>query len=101
MLELTKHGIARLFERVQNKAQNKNKEKAEQFLTKVLERGFAVANDAQQMLVVYANNLYIFKKNLNQLLFITVKTCEQQKFDSYTRGKKRSMSIKKNFALCA
>lgn len=101
MLKLTNHGIERLYERILTQSQCKTIAKAEDFLSKVLAKGIAKANDTQQMLVVYANNLYIFKKNFGQLLFITVKTTEQHKFDTYAKGKKRSLSYKKNFCLSA
>lgn len=98
---LTKHGQERLFERVLKKAQNKSRESASTFIQKVINKGVVMANDAQQMLVLYAENLYVFKKDMEHLVFITVKTCKEYRLGVYVRGAKNVFSTKKNFALCA
>ena len=98
---LTKHGQERLFERVLKKAQDKSRESASTFIQKVLAKGVITANDAQQMLVLYAENLFIFKKDLEHLVFITVKTCKEHRLGVYIRGSKNVFTTKKNFALCA
>lgn len=101
MTRLTIHGKERLFERVLHKAQEKTSERAKNFIQKVLEKGVVTANDAQQMMIVYANNLYVFKKEGLNTVFITVKTCQEYRLGVYIRGTKKVFTSKKNFALCA
>lgn len=101
MTILTIHGRERLFERVLQKSQNKSLERAKSFIQKVLEKGIVTANDIQQMMVVYANNLYVFKKKDSNLTFITVKTCQEYRLGVYIRGERKVFRTKKNFALCA
>ncbi len=102
MLILTKHGYARLYQRVQTKAQVKTLIKATEYLSKVLERGIIMVDDLNQKLVNYVDTLYIFKKDpRGNLVFVTVKTNVQQKINYYSSGQKRSFEYKKNFMLAA
>ena len=100
-VHITKHGAQRLFERVYKKAQNKTLLHALHYVDKALNRGVVTVNDAQQLLVLYANSLYVFKKEAEHLSFVTVKSCEEYRLGTYMRGEKRTFSSKKNFLLCA
>ena len=99
-VHLTKHGKERLYERVYKKSQHKTLPYALNCIEKVLERGVITVNDSHQMLVVYAQNLYVFKKKMEELFFVTVKTCHEHRLGVYLRGEKRTVSSKKNFLLC-
>lgn len=102
MLVLSKHGYERLYERIQTKAQVKTASKALQFLNKVIEKGLITVSDANQLLVHYAESLYIFKKDSSsKLVFVTVKTSEQNKICYYSKGKRCTYSFKKDFSLAA
>lgn len=100
-LILTNHGFERLYERVQTKAQVKTINKARDFLIKVLERGCKTVDDANQTLINYLDTLYIFKKNSGRLIFVTVKTSQQNTLSYYAKGQKKSYSYKKDFRLTA
>ena len=100
-LILTQHGFERLYERVQTKAQVKTITKARDFLIKVLERGCQTVDDANQMLINYLDTLYIFKKDAGKLIFVTVKTRQQNTISYYAKGHKRSHTYKKDFRLAA
>lgn len=100
-VHITKHGSQRLFERVYKKAQAKSISHALNCVQKAIEKGVITVNDSYQMLVLYANNLYVFKKNHETLSFITVKSCAEYRLGTYLRGEKRTFSSKKNFLLCA
>jgi len=104
-VRLSHHGVQRLFERVYKKAQNKSHDKALSFIQKALEKGSVAVNDANQTLVLYANNLYIFRKELfkeiEQLVFVTVKTNQEYRLKLYNRGCERTIHHRKDFRLCA
>lgn len=103
MLVLSKHGYQRLYERIQAKAQVKTSKKALEFLNKVIKKGLITVNDTNQLLVNYAESLYVFKKDSTtcKLVFVTVKTSEQSKICYYSKGKRCSYSFKKDFSLAS
>lgn len=100
-IRLTNHGVMRLFERVHKKATIKTNDTASKFLQKVLEKGVVTVNDASQCLIKYADNLYVFKKECEHLVFVTVKTCQEYRRKIYMRGVQKLVSSKKDFLLCA
>lgn len=100
-VRMTRHGTERLFERVYKKANNKNESCAINFVNKIIEKGKIAVNNAEQLMVYYAENLYFFKKEgFDTVAFITVKTSSEFNQNVYLGGKKRRFSNKKNFQCC-
>lgn len=100
-VRMTRHGTERLFERVYKKASKKNESCAENFISKIIERGKTMVDDAEQMMIYYAQNLYFFKKEgCDTVAFITVKTNNEYNQNIYLGGKKQKLSTRKNFQCC-
>jgi len=101
-VRVTQHGRERLFERVYKQANNKTYENAKSLIEKIIKKGEVKVNDAKQMLVCFANNLYLFKKEgTEKVAFITVKTAQTSEREYFYKGTRRTMTYKKSFQCCA